>query len=127
MIEIRVILDPNRVNYCPGEALDAFLQNEVVSLVKEKFNQGMKEMPVRLNIIKAVKTVGTAAIQTEVRYSVGYRSDPWANLRLILPEKIGSAFVKYQGFGFSSPPLTLSVDCMPQHGEGSKTFTNIKK
>ena len=128
MPQIYVILDSYLAKiFCPGEALDAFIQS--LPPVVERHFDIMGKNDVAITIVRALKTVGEANLQVEIRYTAGSDEygtgeifDPSAARQQALIENIYKIFKNFPGFQHNAPALTLSVWCKPYRGGEFKMF-----
>lgn len=130
MPQIYVILDSYLAKtFRPGEALDVFIQS-LPRVVERHFDiEGRNDNDIAITIIQALKTVGEANIQIEIRYTAGSDEygtgeifDPSSARQIALIEGIHKLFKNHPGFGFNAPALTLSVWCKPYRGGEFKMF-----
>jgi hypothetical protein len=128
MPQIYVILDPYLAkNYCNGEGLDAFFQDLVPVIERQLGIEGKND--VAITVVQAVRTVGEANVQIELRYTAGAHEyghgkpfDPGPAQLERLMKLVHREFVAFQRRSFSSPSLTLSVWCKPYRGGAFKLF-----
>lgn len=128
MPQIYVILDPYLArNYCNGEGVDAFFQNLVPVIERQLGIEGKND--IAITVVQAVRTVGEASVQVEIRYTAGTDEyghglpfDPPSAIQERLAKTIHREFEAFQARSFSAPRLTLSVWCKPYRGGFFKMF-----
>ena len=128
MPQIYAILDPHLAdNYCKGDGLDVFFQT-LKPVIEKRFGiEGADD--IAITVVSAVRTVGEANVQIEIRYTAGtdeYKKgrpfDPSLKTQEDLIEDIHQSYLSYRRQRPASQALKISVWCKPYYNSAFKTF-----